>query len=102
MMITWRFGFNRGGVVDVEVTVDGDELGVLHTNGAVREVCLNKVRTFVEKRENLLQDGGMLLSERSRLGTFLWGGVWIPRELPEYEMIKNLVTLRRMTPGSES
>lgn len=44
-----------------------------------------QVRTIVERK------CGLIVSERNRFGTwFFGGGVWIPKQLPEYESLKLL------------
>jgi hypothetical protein len=48
-----------------------------------------EIKTIVERNESVLWPAGLLVSERSRLGTYLWGGVWISRSLPEYEALRD-------------
>jgi hypothetical protein len=67
------------GVAAVEIHVDDDTISV---RGQI--VRRGQVRTVIERR------GGVILSERGRLATLLFGGVWIPRQLPAYEHLKNL------------
>lgn len=40
---------------------------------------------------------GVLISERSLFGLFMWGGVWIPKTLPEYEQLRALAESWRVT-----
>ena len=55
-----------------------------------RGVRKGEVRTVVETAGNALTPAALRLSKFRRIGTFLWGCVWIPRALPEYESIKAL------------
>jgi hypothetical protein len=66
-----------------EITVSEEEMSA---KGSVipRSVHRGKVRTLIERRR------GLMISERGRVGTFLWGGMWIPREINEYELLKDL------------
>jgi hypothetical protein len=75
-----------------DVTVDGD-LIVGKGLGGSRKVHRGEIRTIIERRPNFLTDGGLMLSERGRFGMFMWGGVWIPRALPEYEYLKSVAEM---------
>jgi hypothetical protein len=44
------------------------------------------IKLVVEKEK------GLLISSRDKLGTFLWGGIWIPKRLADYEYIKRLIS----------
>lgn len=67
-----------------EIVVTEKEIrGVTPTS--FRTVRKGHVRTISERR------GGVLVSERTRFGLFLWGGLWIPKTLPEYEHVRALV-----------
>lgn len=66
-------------VAAIEIYVDDDTISVQG-----QSVHRGLVRTVIERR------GGVMLSERSHLATLLFGGVWIPRQLPAYEHLKNL------------
>jgi len=66
-------------VAAVEIYVDDDTISVRG-----QSVHRGQVRTVIERR------AGVMLSERGRLATLFFGGVWIPRQLPAYEHLKNL------------
>jgi len=66
-----------GNRIPCNITVDGD-LIVQKGLGGFRKVH---------------RDGGLMLSDRGRFGTFMWGGVWIPRALPEYEYLKRVAEM---------
>jgi hypothetical protein len=50
-----------------------------------RTVRPGQIRTVVEREK------GLLISRHDRVGTFFWGGIWIPRPLADYEHLKRLV-----------
>jgi hypothetical protein len=56
-----------------------------------RTVSAGKVRTIREIRSRLGGPGGLAASERTRLGAWMWGGIYIPNTLPEYQQLKALV-----------
>ena len=56
-----------------------------------RTVSAGKVRTIREIRSRLGGPGGLAASERTRLGAWIWGGIYIPNTLPEYQQLKALV-----------
>ena len=58
-----------------------------------------KIRTIREISGRLGAPGGLAASERSGWGAWMFGGVYIPRTLPEYEQLKALVESWR-APGS--
>jgi hypothetical protein len=47
-------------------------------------VCRGQIRTIIERKRS------MTISRWGTIGTRLLGGVWVPRELPEYEQIRRL------------
>jgi hypothetical protein len=48
------------------------------------------VRSVVEKEK------GLLVSKYDRVGTFLWGGIWIPKQLAEYEHLRSVILSWRL------
>jgi hypothetical protein len=56
-----------------------------------KTVSAGKVRTIHEIRNKLGMPAGLAASERSGLGAWMWGGVYIPYTLPEYAQLKALV-----------
>ena len=53
-------------------------------------VSRGEIRSIIPMNGNCFYGAGLLISERSRFGTWLWGGVWVPKELPEYEYVRDL------------
>jgi hypothetical protein len=51
-----------------------------------KSILRDKVRTIIENKK------GLLVSDRGRLGTYLFARIWIPNQLPDYEYLKRLVT----------
>jgi hypothetical protein len=82
IVITWR---TRRQLATYKVFVDDEQIV---RRQAIFDQCVRKgtVRTIVERKT------GMLVSSKGRVWTFFWGGLWIPRVLPEYGLLKNLVT----------
>jgi hypothetical protein len=64
-----------------------------------RTVSAGKVRTIREIKPRLGMPGGLAASERTGFGAWMWGGIYIPKTLPEYEQLKALVESWR-TPGT--
>ena len=64
-----------------------------------KTVAAGKVRTIREINGRLGMPGGLAASERSGLGTWMLGGIYIPKNLPEYEQLRALVESWR-APGS--
>ncbi len=83
---------SSGRLGEYSITVDGD-LIVGKWSGGLRKVRRGEIRTIVESKTNFLRDGGLLISDRGRFGAFMWGGVWIPRTLPEYEYLKRVAEM---------
>lgn len=73
------------------LTIDNDEMcmklnssasySFLHTK---RQVRRDQIRTIYERK------GYLVVSKYSRLATFFRGAVLIPKQLPEYESLKNV------------
>jgi hypothetical protein len=55
-----------------------------------RSVRRNEVKTVVESSGSFWTAPSLRISKYGRLGTWFWGGIWIPRALPEYDSVKNL------------
>jgi hypothetical protein len=56
-----------------------------------KTVSAGKVRIIREVKGRLGAPGGFAVSERSEWGARMWGRVFIPKTLPEYEELKALV-----------
>jgi hypothetical protein len=55
-----------------------------------RSVHRDEIRTMKEITASAITPPGLRISKLGKIGTFLWGCVWIPKSLPEYEAIKSL------------
>jgi hypothetical protein len=55
-----------------------------------RSVRKNEVKTVAESDGNVLTPPSLRISKYGRFGTWFWGGIWIPRALPDYESVRNL------------
>lgn len=51
-----------------------------------RSIHRSEVKTLIERKN------GLLISRHNRIGTFLWGGIWIPKQLADYEYLKRMVS----------
>ncbi len=58
--------------------------GILFT----RTVRKGEVKNVVEKRRRLLAPPGVRILKYG-VGAWFWGGIWVPKALPEYEEIRN-------------
>ena len=73
-----------------QILVDEDEISAKNFKSmnwlSSRTIRRLQVRTVIEKRE------GLIISRYNRVGTFFWGGIWIPKQLADYEYLKRMVT----------
>jgi hypothetical protein len=56
-----------------------------------RTVRKSRVRTIFEIKATGFHSGGLGISERSMLGIRMWGCVFLPKDLPEYDDLRRLV-----------
>lgn len=90
-------GFYKRGL-NYKITVSDERITVVNPWFA-RSVQKNSVRTVLETKGNALHAPGVRISKYGRLGTFLWGCVWIPKSLPEYESIRDLALRWKRSAG---
>jgi hypothetical protein len=73
-----------------QIVVDDDEISTKNFDSMnrlySRSIHRGQVRTLIERKT------GLLVSRHNRFGTFLWGGVWVPKQLADYEYLKRLVS----------
>jgi hypothetical protein len=50
----------------------------------------DEVRTVSESDGNFLVAPGLRISKYGSIGTWFWGGIWIPKTLPEFKSVKDL------------
>ncbi len=91
--IFWAFGmslfflFKKAN--EYQLIVDDEEIRATNFRQNnflfTRSVRRGEVTTIVEKER------GLLISRHGRIGTFWWGGIWIPKQLADYEYLKRLV-----------
>ncbi len=55
-----------------------------------RSVRKNEVKTVTECDGNVLLAPSLRISKYGWFGTWLWGGIWIPKALPEHTSIRDL------------
>ncbi len=55
-----------------------------------RKLRKGEVKTVIETRPHLLAPPGLRISKYGPLLTRFWGGIWIPKALPEYDEIRNI------------
>ena len=82
---TWtisKFGYGLGSYYDL--VVSENEITAQYAV-AFKTVHKGRVRTILERGRWLSNRPGMVASERGKLGAWFWGGVFIPRDLPDYD-----------------
>lgn len=60
-----------------------------------RSIERNRVKTLIESRGTAFTPPALRVSQHGRFGMCLWGGVSIPRALPQYESLRALALARR-------
>ena len=83
-----KFGSKLG--LHYDLVVSEDEITAKYAI-AFKTVHKGKVRTILERGRWLLNRPGIVASERGQLGAWLWGGVFIPQDLPEYERLRETI-----------
>ena len=58
---------------------------------STRKIRSGEVKTIVETRPRWLVPPGVRVSKHGRFGAWPWGGIWIPKALPEYEQLRSVV-----------
>jgi hypothetical protein len=72
-----------------QIVVEEDEITTRNFNSYNRmfskTIRRGEIRTVVEKKQ------GLLISSRGRVATSFLGGIWIPKQLADYEYLKRLI-----------
>jgi hypothetical protein len=80
------FSFKKAN--EYQLCVDDEEIRATNfrENNRLFARCVRRgqIRTIVENER------GLLISGHGRIGTFFWGGVWIPKQVADYEYLKRL------------
>lgn len=73
---------------DIEVTdyLISIQRGVFHR---IRRVRRGRIHFLRESHGNIFREPGLRLSEHGTIYRFLFGYVWIPASMPEYEQIRS-------------
>jgi hypothetical protein len=88
--LLFEFRFSKR-IFPYTIVVTDDLIRAIHP-GFERSVRKNDVKTVAEHSNALFGSGITLrISKHGRLGTWFWGCVAVPKALPEYESIKQLV-----------
>jgi len=88
--LLFEFMFSKR-IFPYTIVVTDDFIRAIHP-GFERSVRKNDVKTVAEHSNALFGSGITLrISSHSRLGAWFWGYVAVPKALPEYESIKQLV-----------
>jgi len=78
-------------VLTYELVVSDDCITRLHPwPGFGRSVRKNEAKTVAETDGNILTAPALRISKHGRFRTWLWGSIWIPKALPEYQSIRDL------------
>jgi hypothetical protein len=72
-----------------EVIVSDDCVTAAHP-WVERSVRKNEVKSVWETRGNVFIAPALRISKYGRFETWFWGGIWIPKALPGYEVIRDL------------
>jgi hypothetical protein len=88
--------FRKGAQYQIEVDEEAIRTKNFSSNNwlSSRAIRRGEVRTLIERRN------GLLVSRHNRVGTFFWGGVWIPKQLADYEYLKRMVSSWRVLPAA--
>jgi hypothetical protein len=72
-----------------QIVVEEDEITTRNFNSHNRmfskTIRRGEIRTVVEQKQ------GLLISSRGRVATSFFGGIWIPKQLADYEYLKRLI-----------
>jgi hypothetical protein len=100
MALLWGFGmayFSRKSVSSYKLLVDDASItGVTEYRGWMkwlvtrRTIRKGKVRTILSLKDGFGAARGIGISERSKWGARMWGWVYVPSNLPEYEYLRQL------------
>src|ERR1700688_3033905 len=60
-------------------------------SGFRRSVRRGEAKTITETSGSALVAPALRISKHGRLGTWFWGCIWIPKAVPEYEYVRDLV-----------
>lgn len=74
---------------DYKVLVSDDCITVVRSRYQ-RSIRKNEVKTVTESDGNVLLPPSLRISKYGWFGTWLWGGIWIPKTLPECGAIRDL------------
>ena len=72
-----------------EVIVSDDCITAAHP-WFERSIRKDELKSVWETHGNVFIAPALRISKYGRLGTWFWGGIWIPRALPGYEVIRDL------------
>ena len=73
-----------------QIVVEDDQIST--RNYASQSWMLSKAIHRGEIRTVIENEHGLLISKHDRFGTRMWGGIWIPNRLPDYEYLKRMIT----------
>jgi hypothetical protein len=98
--------FKPAGLPNYKLLVDGESItGVTEYTGWMARfvkrttVRKSKVRTILEIKATPFHSGGIGISERSILGARMLGWVFLPKDLPEYNDLRQVVEGWRPLPS---
>jgi hypothetical protein len=89
--------FQRRFVRVCQVQVEEDHISATYFFGSkvfhvTHTVPWSKIKLVREMKPNFVRPtGGLVVSRFGPLGTRMWGCVWIPKALPQYDELKSLV-----------
>jgi hypothetical protein len=111
LSLVWALGmvfFKPVGRANYKLLVDGESItGATEYSGWIRRfvkrttVRKSTIRTTFEIKARAFHPGGLGISERSGLGARMWGFVFLPRDLLEFDDLRRLVEGWGSTNGVE-
>jgi hypothetical protein len=93
LVCTFSFGLPFMPSRPQTIAIDGDMI-VFKRNGGFKKMYLGDIRTVIERKTNILRDGGLMISDRTEFRARLVSGfLWIPETAPNYDYLKSVVEL---------
>ncbi|MGH9687671.1 MAG: hypothetical protein ACRD5K_11330 [Candidatus Acidiferrales bacterium] len=90
MVFSWLAVFFIRKQSSCELIVSEDSITV-HRAFFTRRVPKNQIQAVVETPRRFRCEPGLRISKSGFFGAWILGDIWIPKALPEYEHIRNLV-----------
>ncbi|MGA8216230.1 MAG: hypothetical protein WB799_21750 [Candidatus Sulfotelmatobacter sp.] len=77
-------------ILTYEVLVSDDCITLRGAFLFPRSVRRGQAKTIAESNGNIFTAPALRISKYGRFGTWFWGGIWVPKALPEYEYVRGV------------